>query len=138
MSQFSRSSSVLKLESLGLHRVPGYTPEVMYSVLRPHSTMPDHTGSVNGRLIVHLPLIVPENCGGLRVGEEQRGWREGECLIFDDAYRHEAWNHSDDTRVVLILDTWNPALSEAEREAFRRMLDTARTFERDLLEQQPV
>ncbi|MGM0632874.1 MAG: aspartyl/asparaginyl beta-hydroxylase domain-containing protein [Pseudomonadota bacterium] len=126
------------LESLDLNRMPGYTPEVMFSVLRPHSRIPAHTGTVNGRLVVHLPLIVPENCGGLRVADEQRSWTEGECMIFDDAYVHEAWNHSDDTRVVLILDTWNPDLSQPEREGFRRLLHTARTFEKDLLDQQPV
>lgn len=126
------------LESLDLHRVPGYTPEVMFSVLRPHSRIPAHTGTINGRLVVHLPLIVPENCGGLRVADEQRGWREGECMIFDDAYVHEAWNNSDDTRVVLILDTWNPDLSQPEREAFRRFLHSARTFEKDLLDQEPT
>ncbi|MDT8428928.1 MAG: aspartyl/asparaginyl beta-hydroxylase domain-containing protein [Pseudomonadales bacterium] len=126
------------LASLDLHRVPGYSPEVMFSVLRPHSRIPPHTGTINGRLIVHLPLIVPENCGALGVVDEQRGWREGECLIFDDAFEHEAWNDSDETRVVLILDTWNPDLSQAEREAFTRMLHSARTFERELLVQQPV
>lgn len=126
------------LASLDLHRVPGYSPEVMFSVLRPHSRIPPHTGSINGRLIVHLPLIVPENCGALRVVDEQRGWREGECLVFDDAFEHEAWNDSDDTRIVLILDTWNPDLSQPEREAFYRLLHSARTFERGLLVQQPV
>ncbi len=126
------------LESLDLHRVPGYTPEVMFSVLRPHSNIPVHTGSVNGRLVVHLPLIVPENCGGLRVADEQRGWREGECMIFDDAYKHEAWNHSDETRVVLILDTWNPDLSQPERDGFSRILCAARTFEREMLDRQPT
>lgn len=126
------------LESLDLHRVNGYSPEVMFSVLRPHSSIPAHTGSVNGRLVVHLPLIVPENCGALRVADQQRGWHEGECMIFDDAYVHEAWNHSDDTRVVLILDTWNPDVSQPEREAFNRMMQSARTFEREMLDRQPT
>jgi aspartate beta-hydroxylase len=53
----------------------------------------------------------------LRAGDEQRAWRIGECLVFDDSFVHEAWNDSDQTRVVLILDAWNPHLSEAEREA---------------------
>ena len=29
-------------------------------------------------------------------------------LIFDDAYEHEAWNHSDKTRVVLFVDFVKP------------------------------
>lgn len=135
-ARFPKTSEVI--ETLDLHRVAGYTPEVMFSVLRPHAHIPRHTGSVNGRLVVHLPLIVPENCGALRVVDEQRTWREGECLIFDDAFYHEAWNDSDDTRVVLILDTWNPDLSQAERDGFDLMLQAARTFEREMLDLQPA
>jgi aspartyl/asparaginyl beta-hydroxylase (cupin superfamily) len=96
--------------------------------------IPSHRGSVNGRLIVHLPLIVPENCGYLRVGEDQRSWEEGKLLIFDDTFDHEARNDSDQTRVVLIFDIWNPQLSQAERDAFRRILATAADFEKRLLE----
>jgi hypothetical protein len=36
-------------------------------------------------------------------------------FVFDDTIEHEAWNDSDRLRVVLILDLWNPFLSEAER-----------------------
>jgi beta-hydroxylase len=35
-------------------------------------------------------------------------WDEGKVLIFDDAYEHEAWNHSGDTRVVLFVDFVKP------------------------------
>ena len=121
------------LDSLDLQRVPGYGPEVMFSVLRPHSKIPAHYGAVNGRLVVHLPLIVPANCGALAVTKEARGWEEGKLLIFDDTFEHEAWNDSDQTRVVLIFDTWNPYLSAVEREAFIRVLTTAQNFERDAI-----
>ncbi|HEY2347254.1 MAG TPA: aspartyl/asparaginyl beta-hydroxylase domain-containing protein [Xanthomonadaceae bacterium] len=105
------------LESLPLMRIADHAPEILFSVLRPRTHIPPHTGVINGRLTVHLPLIVPENCGALRAGDGQRAWKEGECLIFDDSFVHEAWNDSDHTRVVLILDAWNPHLSAAEREA---------------------
>ena len=64
---------------------------------------------------VHLPLIVPDGCG-FRVGAETRVWEPGKAFVFDDTIEHEAWNDSDQPRAVLILDTWNPYLSEAERE----------------------
>lgn len=118
------------LESIDLMRVPGYGPEVMFSVLRPHSRIPPHYGTVNGRLIVHLPLIVPPDCGALRAADEARGWVEGKLFMFDDSFEHEAWNDSDETRVVLIFDTWNPHLSPIEREAFRAVLGAAQRFER--------
>jgi aspartate beta-hydroxylase len=121
------------LESIDLMRVPGYGPEAMFSVLKPHSRIPPHYGTVNGRLIVHLPLIVPENCGALRAAGEARPWHEGELMIFDDSFEHEAWNDSDETRVVLIFDTWNPHLTPIEREAFSRVLVTAQKFEQAAL-----
>ena len=68
----------------------------------------------NTRLTVHLPLIVPGQCA-FRVGGETRDWVEGEALVFDDTIEHEAWNDSASDRVILILDTWNPHLSDHER-----------------------
>lgn len=121
------------LDSLDLQRVPGYGPEAMFSVLRPHSRIPAHYGAVNGRLVVHLPLIVPPDCGALSVVGEARGWQEGRLMMFDDSFEHEAWNHSDQTRVVLIFDTWNPHLTEIERQAFVRVLGTAQQIEREAL-----
>jgi len=105
------------LDRLPLMRIPDHAPEAMFSLLAPHTTIPPHTGVMNGRLTVHLPLIVPERCGALRAGEEAREWEEGRCLIFDDSFVHEAWNRSDHLRVVLIFDLWHPALSRVEREA---------------------
>ena len=83
---------------------------------------------VNTRLICHLPLIVPENCGALRVGNEMRAWTEGEMLIFDDSIQHEAWNDSDKERVVLLFDIWRPELSEEERALVGTVLTAARSY----------
>jgi aspartate beta-hydroxylase len=105
------------LEALPLLRIPGHGPEALFSVLRPGTHIPPHTGVINGRLTVHLPLMVPPDCGALAAAREPRAWREGECLVFDDSFVHEAWNRSGRTRVVLIFDVWNPDLSAAEREA---------------------
>ena len=54
-------------------------------------------------------------------------------MVFDDTFDHEAWNGSDERRIVLIFDVWNPQLSLPEREAFRRVLDRSARFERELL-----
>ena len=42
--------------------------------------------------------------------------------LLDDTIEHEAWNDSDQPRVILIFDIWNPLLSEAERELVSAML----------------
>jgi aspartyl/asparaginyl beta-hydroxylase (cupin superfamily) len=90
------------------------SPTVMFSLLRPGAWIAPHTGTLNTRLICHLPLIVPPNCR-FRVGNEVREWEEGKLIIFDDTIEHEAWNDSSEDRVVLIFDIWRPELSEQER-----------------------
>ena len=95
--------------------VEGRMPAAMFSVLKPHTRIPPHTGVANVRLVLHLPLIVPSDCG-YRVGNVTRQWRVGEAFVFDDTIEHEAWNNSDQTRVVLIADIWHPHLSATERE----------------------
>jgi len=101
-------------------RVQGRSPAAMFSILRPRTRIPPHTGVANTRLVVHLPLIVPEGCG-FRVGGETRPWRMGEAWVFDDTIEHEAWNDSDQPRAILICDVWNPRLSPGERELVARV-----------------
>jgi aspartyl/asparaginyl beta-hydroxylase (cupin superfamily) len=96
-------------------RLEGTGPSAVFSILDARTRIPPHVGVNNARLIVHLPLIVPPGCG-FRVGAETRSWEPGRAFVFDDTIEHEAWNDSDQPRAVLILDTWNPALSPPERE----------------------
>ena len=93
---------------------PGRTPAAMYSLLKPKTRIPPHTGVSNVRLVTHLPLIVPEGCG-FRVGNETREWIPGRAWVFDDTIEHEAWNDSDKLRVVLLFDVWHPHLTPPER-----------------------
>jgi aspartate beta-hydroxylase len=121
------------LENLPLMRIPNHAPEVVLSLLKPGAHIPPHYGSVNGRLIVHLPLIVPPDCGYLCAAGEKRAWQEGRCLIFDDSFVHEAWNDSDQPRVVMLLDIWNPQLSEVERRGFSAALESIDRFNVEVL-----
>jgi aspartate beta-hydroxylase len=119
------------LDAAPLNRVADHSPESLYSILTPGAHIPPHTGVINVRLVVHLPLIVPSasECG-IRVGTEIRGWTEGKCIAFDDTYEHEAWNKSPNTRVVMIFDVWNPALTLPEREAMRVTIEELGRFNR--------
>lgn len=101
--------------------VQGRMPAAMFSVLRPKTHIPAHTGVANVRLVAHLPLVVPEGCR-FRVGNETREWRPGAAWVFDDTIEHEAWNDSDQDRVILICDVWNPRLSVGEREAIAELM----------------
>jgi aspartyl/asparaginyl beta-hydroxylase (cupin superfamily) len=101
--------------------VPGASPNAMFSLLAPRTRIPPHTGVANTRLVCHLPLIVPPDCG-FRCGATTRRWVVGETFVFDDTIEHEAWNDSGELRVVLIVDLWPPALDAVEREAVARMI----------------
>jgi aspartyl/asparaginyl beta-hydroxylase (cupin superfamily) len=97
-------------------RVPGASPNAMFSLLAPRTRIPPHTGVANTRLVCHLPLIVPPKCG-FRCGATTVEWHVGKTFVFDDTIEHEAWNDSDELRVVLIVDLWAPSLAEGDRRA---------------------
>jgi beta-hydroxylase len=42
------------------------------------------------------------------VGGEVRHWQAGKSLIFDDTFPHQAWNDTEEIRVVLFLDVIRP------------------------------
>ncbi|PEQ11206.1 hypothetical protein B2G71_18120 [Novosphingobium sp. PC22D] len=102
--------------------IAGRSPLALFSMLRPGMHISPHTGFLNTRLICHLPLIAPPGCT-LRVGNETRAWDEGRALIFDDSIEHEAWNRSDQTRVVLLFEIWRPEIGEADRAALTVMFE---------------
>ncbi len=108
-------------------RVPRRSPAAMFSALQPKTRIPAHTGVANTRLVVHVPLIVPDGCG-FRVGNETRHWREGTAWVFDDTMEHEAWNNSDQPRVILIFDVWNPRLSQTERDLVAAVMQAIDKF----------
>ncbi len=106
------------LAAAPLADVPGQAPTAFFSLLKPRTRIPPHTGVTNTRLVVHIPLIVPPGCG-FRVGAETREWEPGRAWVFDDTIEHEAWNDSDAPRAILLVDTWNPFLTDAERALVR-------------------
>jgi aspartyl/asparaginyl beta-hydroxylase (cupin superfamily) len=103
-------------------RIPGASPNAMFSLLAPATRIPPHVGVNNARLVCHLPLIVPEGCW-FRVGGETRHWKRGEAFVFDDTIEHEAMNPTDELRIVFIFDIWHPDLSEVEREAVAALIE---------------
>ncbi|WP_298198760.1 aspartyl/asparaginyl beta-hydroxylase domain-containing protein [Novosphingobium sp.] len=109
------------LGTLPLFDLPGRGPVAFFSLLKPQTRIPPHTGATNIRSIIHLPLIVPAGCT-FRVGNDTRPWIEGEAFAFDDTIEHEAVNPTDDLRAVLIIDAWNPFIGAGERELIRHWI----------------
>ena len=121
-------ATLAALADAPLCRIPGRTPSILFSLLRPGMHIAPHHGFMNARYICHLPLIVPEGCA-MRVGSQTRTWVEGQACVFDDSIEHEAWNrHPDRLRVVLIFDVWRPELSVDEREFISSVLQAVDSY----------
>lgn len=105
-----------------LSQIPGMTT-AMFSCLQPRTHIRPHIGYFqysNYILRAHLGIKVPTGCA-LKVNGVSQGWENGKTFVFDDTFRHEAYNKSDELRVVLMIDfryegdplDRNPAFQEA-------------------------
>jgi beta-hydroxylase len=97
-------------ETARLLRTVPSLQSAFFSVLGPNSSIKPHRGPYGGALRYHLALRIPEpadSCG-LRVDGEVVHWTEGKSVIFDDSFVHEAWNDTNEVRVVLFLDIERP------------------------------
>lgn len=117
------------LEEIDLCRVKAQAPEVCFSLLAPGSHIKPHYGVTNSRLVMHLPLKVPADCALNIVDAGEHHWQEGKLMMFDDTFQHEAWNRSGETRLILLMDCWNPHLTPEERLAITRLVECISDFE---------
>ena len=106
-----------------LRKIPGlYT--AFFSVLEPHQRLTPHWGYYKGFQRYHLGVLIPDNNEDrscyLRINADpednaqrdpslvEKGesyyWKNGEGILFDDNYLHDAANLSDQVRVILWLD----------------------------------
>jgi beta-hydroxylase len=83
---------------------------VGFSALTAHSHIETHIGPNRGALRFQLPVIVPGQPGDcrIRILDDVVVWKEAEAVVFDLAVEHEAWNDSDDTRVLLMVEIEQP------------------------------
>jgi aspartate beta-hydroxylase len=96
-----------------------------FSTMGPLTNIEPHYGACNLKLRCHFPLFAPE--GYLRVAGEPRSWKEGEMMIFDDSYEHEAANMSKtEERVILLFDIWHPDLKAEEKVDIMAMFDNVK------------
>jgi aspartate beta-hydroxylase len=105
-----------------------------FSTLHGKSSIKPHSGPMNLRLRLHLPLVVPKThdstnnrpAAGIQVAGQMREWHEGSSIVLDDSYVHEVWNDSEESRVLLLLDLWHPDVRIEERKRIGNMFDYAR------------
>lgn len=95
-------------------RLLSQVPDVItafYSIMAPGTHVPRHRGITRGVVRCHLGLIVPPREMGrceIQVDEQCYRWEEGRLFLFDDVYKHEVWNETDQERVVLVFDIVRP------------------------------
>ncbi|GAB5488243.1 MAG: hypothetical protein Pars2KO_18130 [Parasphingorhabdus sp.] len=123
--------TVAALRKAPIPQIRERSPMALYSVLEPGTHIAPHFGLLNTRLICHIPLMLPSDCA-LRVGSQTRPWREGEALIFDDSFEHEAWNRSTERRVILLFEIWRPEISESEQAALTTIFESINEYQKPI------
>lgn len=98
-----------------LERLP-LIGDCFYSALKPGGVVEPHFSHFNGKLICHLGLSVPPDCG-IRVAGEVRTWADAELLVFDDTFTHDTWNRSAKPRLLFHVGVWHPDLTPLEVKA---------------------
>lgn len=82
---------------------------VFFSILKPGTHVKAHRGAYRGYLRYHLGLQVPESeACGLRLTDKTYHWQNGESMVFDDTFDHEAWNKGTEDRIILYVDFIRP------------------------------
>ncbi|MFD8368992.1 aspartyl/asparaginyl beta-hydroxylase domain-containing protein [Streptomyces hygroscopicus] len=99
--------------------------ESHFSTLLPGAAVKPHCDLWNFTINLHLAVEIPNGCG-IRVADETRNWTEGECLLFDYSFEHEAWNKGRAPRTCLLVDLWHPETTLSEREALTVLITEIR------------
>ncbi len=91
------------------------TPTVraaMFASLPPGAELAPHRDPFAGSLRYHLGLSTPnsDQCFIL-VDGERHAWYDGQDVLFDETYIHEAHNNTDDHRIILFCDVARPLRS---------------------------
>lgn len=89
--------------------IPGFI-SISISKMEGNSEILGHHGDSDAIYRCHLPLVVPGELPeiGFQVGKEQKAWKEGKLMIFNDAAYHKGWNKTSKERTVLMIDILKP------------------------------
>ena len=93
-----------------IHQYDSIISSAGFSILNPGTVIKPHVGYTDMVLRCHLGIKIPAGDCALKVDGIERQWKEGGLLIFDDTLLHEAWNKTNDTRIILLLDIFKTGL----------------------------
>ena len=81
----------------------------MFASLPPGSQLKAHRDPYAGSLRYHLGLVTPNSDDCFILVDGQRHvWRDGEDVLFDETYIHEAHNNTDQQRIIFFADVHRP------------------------------
>jgi len=92
-----------------LDSIPNVT-NISFNLLEPDSKIKPHSGDTNAIIRCHLGLKIPATAPvcALKVKGEVKEWQAGKVVGFNDAFTHEAWNLTNETRIILLFDIMKP------------------------------
>jgi beta-hydroxylase len=81
----------------------------MFALLPPGSKLGRHRDPFAGSLRYHLGLSTPnDDACWIEVDGVRQSWRDGEAMMFDETFVHEAFNGCETTRLILFCDVERP------------------------------
>lgn len=75
-----------------------------FSCLEPNVITALHCDFNHDILRCHIPIYIPEGDTAIKINDNLKKWNDNEFFIFDDTYNHQAWNYTNEKRIVLIID----------------------------------
>jgi beta-hydroxylase len=82
----------------------------MFAELPPGGKLNRHRDPYAGSLRYHLGLVTPnDDACYIDVDGERHSWRDGQGVVFDETYIHEAHNTTDHNRIILFCDVERPS-----------------------------
>ena len=81
----------------------------MFAELPPGAKLNPHRDPYAGSIRYHLGLSTPnDDLCYILVDGEKYSWRDGQCIIFDETYIHEAHNQTQSDRIIHFCDIERP------------------------------
>lgn len=81
----------------------------MFAELPSGATLNPHRDPYAGSIRYHLGLVTPNNDSCyIDVDGERYSWRDGETVLFDETFIHEAHNKTKENRIILFCDIERP------------------------------
>jgi beta-hydroxylase len=91
-----------------LNQIPS-VKAAMFAELPPGGQLNPHRDPFAGSLRYHLGLVTPnhDQCY-IDVDGQRHSWRDGQSVIFDETYVHDAYNRTLENRIILFCDVERP------------------------------